>query len=641
MCHQNSCVHFSAEEAVAAEESLLIYCKPVELYNILQCRALQNPSFLQRCLRYKIQARRKQRLQMTISLSGAIKDGMQAKDLLPVYVLMAKPVSDTEVAAGKQHSEVYRLNRACKLSSFTEFEGWRRAEANFILPEMNKLSLDVKAGKLTILLVSCGEARNSFCEANVGGYCLWGKLPMESLYSSLERSASLTLGNRAEMLSNVDMQSCFLEPCFLEEGSCTTFHTPHDLGTMGSQKVQVNIVAQKVGAKEKSPYASYTYRNIPTSSLSNIIRLRAGNVIFNYRDRSDMPQKIEVTENFSCPFCLMQCASFKGLRYHLCSSHDLFNFDFWVTEEYQAVNVSVKVDILRSEIMADGVDPRLQTFFWCSKPHKRRRLKNQVQNANHVFLHFLESGSPNFFSEAHKGFLEKDDGEKSSMSLPCQKDLQNARPVAESYAIGKPSAVECIERVASNLNETGVPIAMAQSSVDMECVQSISGSPTPPAVLQFPKTRKLSFERSEPRNRTLLQKRQFFHSHRAQPMALDQVLSDRDSEDEVDDDIADFEDRRMLDDFVDVTKDEKQFMHLWNSFVRKQRVLADGHIPWACEAFSKLHGQELVQAPAIFWCWRLFMIKLWNHGLLDARTMNSCNLVLEGYRNEVSDTMKS
>ena len=34
---------------------------------------------------------------------------------------------------------------------------------------------------------------------------------MESLCSSLERSVSLTLGNRAEMISNVDMQSCFLE----------------------------------------------------------------------------------------------------------------------------------------------------------------------------------------------------------------------------------------------------------------------------------------------------------------------------------------------------------------------------------------------------------------------------------------------
>lgn len=28
---------------------------------------------------------------------------------------------------------------------------------------------------------------------------------------------------------------------------------------------------------------------------------------------------------------------------------------------------------------------------------------------------------------------------------------------------------------------------------------------------------------------------------------------------------------QMLDDFVDVTKDEKQLMHLWNSFVRRQR----------------------------------------------------------------------
>jgi hypothetical protein len=27
----------------------------------------------------------------------------------------------------------------------------------------------------------------------------------------------------------------------------------------------------------------------------------------------------------------------------------------------------------------------------------------------------------------------------------------------------------------------------------------------------------------------------------------------------------------MLDDFVDVTKYEKQIMHMWNSFVRKQR----------------------------------------------------------------------
>ncbi|CAN6690780.1 unnamed protein product [Malus baccata var. baccata] len=82
---------------------------------------------------------------------------------------------------------------------------------------------------------------------------------------------------------------------------------------------------------------------------------------------------------------------------------------------------------------------------------------------------------------------------------------------------------------------------------------------------------------------------------------LEQVLSDQDSEDEVDDDVADLEDRRMLDDFVDVTKDEKKMMHMWNSFVRKQQVLADGHILWGCEAILRLHGQDLVKYPALIW----------------------------------------
>ena len=40
MCRQDSRLNLSAEEEIAAEESLSIYCKPVELYNILQRRAI-------------------------------------------------------------------------------------------------------------------------------------------------------------------------------------------------------------------------------------------------------------------------------------------------------------------------------------------------------------------------------------------------------------------------------------------------------------------------------------------------------------------------------------------------------------------------------------------------------------------------
>ncbi|XP_028111748.1 polycomb group protein EMBRYONIC FLOWER 2-like isoform X3 [Camellia sinensis] len=621
MCRQDSRVHLSVEEEVAAEESLSIYCKPVELYNILQRRAIRNPSFLQRCLQYKIQAKHKKRIQMTISLSGTSNDGLETQNYFPLYILLARPVNNFAVA---ENSAVYRFSRACILTISTGAEGKNQAQANFILPEFNKLAADVKSGSLVVLFVSFAEVTNSVCAtdptkshmamtsfpSNVEGLCLLGKMPMELLYLSWEKSPNLSLGERAEMMSTVDLHSCFAKLSCMDEDKSIAIQMPHSSGTVNTPlQVEVIISAEEIGAKEKSPYSSYSCNDMATSSFSHIIRLRTGNVIFNYRYYNNKLQRTEVTEDFSCPFCLVKCASFKGLRYHLPSSHDLFNFEFWVTEDYQAVNVSVKTDIWRPEIVADGVNPKQQTFFFCSKPLRRRKPKNLVQNAKHVHPLVLDSDFPAALNE----LLDKTDG-----------------------------LAECVERDTSSPNATGVSTATAHSYADPECVQSVPGSNlAPPAMLQFAKTRKLSVERSDPRNRFLLQKRQFFHSHRAQPMELEQVLSDRDSEDEVDDDVADFEDRRMLDDFVDVTKDEKQMMHLWNSFVRKQRVLADGHIAWACEAFSKLHGQDLIQAPALLWCWRLFMIKLWNHGVLDARTLNNCNIILERCQSQDADHMKS
>lgn len=643
MCRQDSRVHLSAEEEIAAEESLSIYCKPVELYNILQRRAVGNPSFLQRCLRYKIQAKHKRRIQMTISLPGSTYDGVQAQSPFPLYILLARPISDIALV---EYPAVYRFNRACILTSSTRVDGSHQAQANFILPDISKLAMESKSGSLTILIVKCAESKESISgfglpkdimdmapfSTNVGGHCLWGKVPMESLYLSWKMSPNLSLGQRAEIISTVDLHPCFMKSSCLDDDKCISFQNPYNSGTLSkAQQFQVIISAEEVGAKDKSPYNSYTYTDVPTSSLSDIIRLRTGNVIFNYRYYNNKLQRTEVTEDFSCPFCLVKCASFKGLRYHLSSSHDLFNFEFWVTEEYQAVNVSVKTDIWRTEIVADGVDPKQQTFSFCSKPLRRRRSKNLAQNAKHVHPLTLESDLHAVVSN-----LGKANDAHSSKG-------ERARILSGNDSQAVPGAALCVERVLSSHNVPGVSSATVQSNADPECVQSGPASNlAPPALLQFAKTRKLSIERSDPRSRALLQKRQFFHSHRAQPMGMEQVLSDRDSEDEVDDDVADFEDRRMLDDFVDVTKDEKQLMHLWNSFVRKQRVLADGHIPWACEAFSRLHGHDLAQAPALSWCWRLFMIKLWNHGLLDARAMNNCNKIIEQCnKNQDSDPKTS
>ncbi|XP_021772505.1 polycomb group protein EMBRYONIC FLOWER 2-like isoform X2 [Chenopodium quinoa] len=353
--------------------------------------------------------------------------------------------------------------------------------------------------------------------------------------------------------------------------------------------------------------------------------LMDGNVIFNYRDHSNLLRKTEVTRQFSCPFCLMRCGSFKGLRSHLITSHDLFKCEFWVTEEYRAINVSVKTDALHSESTAGGIEPRLQLFGFCSRPRKRKRPEDPHENGKYVYPHVLESALPALATGSNEG-------EKDPSACPMSLNPRTGE-LCYSYENGNANGMDY---AAANSNP-GVPVARALSLEDIDCVQSTCGDKmTSLTLLPAAKSRKLSSEQTEPRSTLLLQKRQFYHSHRAQPMALEQVLSDRDSEDEVDNDIAALEDRRMLDDFVDVTKDEKHLMHLWNSFVRKQRVLADGHVPWACEAFLKVHGKLLIESPALFWCWRFFMIKLWNHGLLDAGTMNNCSILLEKQRDEAS-----
>ncbi|KAI4311632.1 hypothetical protein MLD38_036513 [Melastoma candidum] len=87
------------------------------------------------------------------------------------------------------------------------------------------------------------------------------------------------------------------------------------------------------------------------------------------------------------------------------------------------------------------------------------------------------------------------------------------------------------------------------------------------------------------------------------------------------------------------------------------------------EAFLKLHGQDLILSPPLFWfglyslpfplpaaqsqggrvhkslacvgCWSLFLIKLWNHGLQDASTMNSCNVIVEEHRTIASEGKQS
>ncbi|GBG83230.1 hypothetical protein CBR_g36845 [Chara braunii] len=145
------------------------------------------------------------------------------------------------------------------------------------------------------------------------------------------------------------------------------------------------------------------------------------------------------------------------------------------------------------------------------------------------------------------------------------------------------------------------------------------------------KHRSKSAETVDSQSRQLLLKRQFYHSHTAQPMTEERLFANVDSEDEVDEEIADLEDRRLLDEFVDVSKDEKELMHMWNGFVRRQKVKADGHCIWAVEAFSNHHAAKLSQRKALRRCFMFFLVKLWNFCLVDGFVIDKCFRIIDSY----------
>uniref|UniRef100_A0ACD5UVY0 Uncharacterized protein n=1 Tax=Avena sativa TaxID=4498 RepID=A0ACD5UVY0_AVESA len=635
-CGQQSRAQLSPDEELTPEDCLALYIEPIELYNIIQKRATKNPPSLQRCLSYKIDAKRKKRVQISVSISGSANTELAAHGIFPLHVLFARATSNDSLYG---HSPVYRFSRVCVLTSFRESGDGDYTKATFTIPNLKSLTTS-QVCNLNIILISCGKCgqnlSGNFSEDNMeysspqklGGQCSWGKIPIDLLCSSLDNCVTLSLGRSVELTSKITMSPGFIEPTFLEHGSCLTFCSRKADAT-GSYELQASICAQEAGAEDiqSSPYSSYSYDNVPVSSLPDIVRLRTGNVLFNYKHNQKLLSS-EFTEDFSCSICLVKCGSFKGLECHLISSHELFHFEFLICNDYQAVHVSLKTDTRRAELLTtagDEGDERIKKiFFYRSRFKKRcRRLETTIEKTKHVHPHILEPGSPGKTVPVHNDVVEsRSPGNVGHVHADSTKS-------GSSKDAHKGSEVDYVR------NKNGISVPRAS----IDCHPALHGSnhSLPPMILEFGKSRKLSIDRADPRNRLMLQKCEFYHSQKAQRMELEEVLADHDSEDEIDDDIADFEDMTMLDGFSDVTKDEKRIMHMWNSFVRRQRVLADAHIPWACEAFSRLHGQELVHNPALRWCWRFVMIELWNHSLLDARTMDTCNKLIDDLKSESSN----
>ncbi|KAG7573736.1 Polycomb protein VEFS-Box [Arabidopsis suecica] len=208
-----------------------------------------------------------------------------------------------------------------------------------------------------------------------------------------------------------------------------------------------------------------------------------------------------------------------------------------------------------------------------------------------------------------------------------------AAHVNDDNVSSTPRARSSEKNKSTNKNDDNVSLppktrSSKKTSDILTTTQPAKAEPSEPKVTRASRRKELYEERCEAKRLECLKSRQFYHSQTMQPMTIEQVMSNEDSENETDDFALDLNERLRLERLVGVSKEEKRYMYLWNIFVRKQRVIADGHVPWACEEFAKLHKEEMKNSSSFDWWWRMFRIKLWNQGLICANTFHKCTTIL-------------
>ncbi|KAL2325008.1 hypothetical protein Fmac_024066 [Flemingia macrophylla] len=317
-------------------------------------------------------------------------------------------------------------------------------------------------------------------------------------------------------------------------------------------------------------------------------------------------------------------------------SHDLLNFEFSELSGTPSVQVSIKGD-WRREIVGD-IDPKIHIQNFCAKRRMRRdkplvepeiaagdtELLEKHDGSNAIILRPGPDCAPTESYQDHEtaAGLEVDQ-EGFSKAIILHPGPACVPPVFDQDH-GRPALPQAVQEGVSN--------AIILHPGPDHCLPPIPPCDRgTPAVRQVGKRSRLLIEHHDEKMVAKLRKRKFYHSHKYQPMELEEVLRDEDSEDEINEHAQEIQDRMKIA-RLDATDDAKQFITQWNLFVKKHRVLADGHINWAFEAFTKFHCADIAPSPILSWRWKELAIKLSNHGLLKPQTVLASKNLLEEYR---------
>ena len=93
---------------------------------------------------------------------------------------------------------------------------------------------------------------------------------------------------------------------------------------------------------------------------------------------------------------------------------------------------------------------------------------------------------------------------------------------------------------------------------------------------------------------------------------------------------------QMLDEFEDVSLEEKEFMKLWNRHVQFYKIFSDRNVPHACEAFARKYG-TCIAAMNLRQNFLLHLFNLWDNSLISSSTISSSLAIVDGLRGRGRD----
>uniref|UniRef100_H3GCJ7 Polycomb protein VEFS-Box domain-containing protein n=1 Tax=Phytophthora ramorum TaxID=164328 RepID=H3GCJ7_PHYRM len=103
---------------------------------------------------------------------------------------------------------------------------------------------------------------------------------------------------------------------------------------------------------------------------------------------------------------------------------------------------------------------------------------------------------------------------------------------------------------------------------------------------------------------------------------------DYDSDDDVDETWITKQSERLLDEFEDVSLEEKEFMKKWNRHVKEFRILADFMVASSCRMFAREQGKWLLDH-GLRHNFLLHLLNLWDNSLLNSRAIIDCMLIVD------------